>query len=42
MLNPDWLSELPYRIFQLGSVASAVLYVAYEIKKGVKKLRPRK
>jgi hypothetical protein len=39
MFDPDWLSKLPYQIFQFGAIASAALYVAYEVKKGIKKLR---
>jgi hypothetical protein len=42
MLDPDWLSKLPYQIFQVGTIVSVILYVAYEVKKGVKKLWPRK
>jgi hypothetical protein len=42
MLDPDWLSKLPYQIFQFGTVISAILYVAYEIRRGVKKLWLRK
>jgi len=42
MFDPEWLSKLRYEIFQIGEVAGEIFLVAYGIKKGFKKLWPKR
>jgi len=42
MLDPEWLAKLRYEIFQIGEVIGETFLVAYGIKKGFRKLWPRR